>query len=201
DNITEVDYFVVEDTTQSEISKALISNEATTRADMDSAAAVRTGKVEARVNRVEGFAGGDLVRKGTFADGLPGDWPTGAYDSRVFRPADFGQTPPPSGEYVYLSRGLRDVFEGDPFIPGAWGGRKLRVTGYASGQHSTKDGWAGVMCLFANGSPTWVGVQATFSGQPGYRRFDDVIEIPAGVVSIRPWLQNAGDTGDISMEV
>ncbi|WP_324009244.1 hypothetical protein, partial [Parvimonas sp. M20] len=35
DNITEVDYFVVEDTTQSEISKALISNEATTRADMD----------------------------------------------------------------------------------------------------------------------------------------------------------------------
>ncbi|WP_447412639.1 hypothetical protein, partial [Clostridium perfringens] len=74
------------------------------------------------------------------------------YGTRVVRPAEFGQTPPTAGEYVFLFRGVRDNFEGDGWIKGAWGGKKVRVTGVASTEFSGAHAYIGINTRTAAGA-------------------------------------------------
>ncbi|WP_156347446.1 MULTISPECIES: hypothetical protein [unclassified Sphingomonas] len=179
--------------------KSRIATEETTRSTADSTLALRATTLESRAKRTEGFASGDLIRKGTFEDGNPGDWTGGA---SAFKPVDYNQPVPPSGQYVLLIRGVRDCFEGLEWISGAWGGRKLRVSGYASGQFSPTNSAAGVMIRRADGSVTWIGVRAANRYTAGYNRFDQTISLPPETVAVRPWMQNDGDAASTpDMEV
>ncbi|MDR6128783.1 hypothetical protein QE361_003203 [Sphingomonas sp. SORGH_AS802] len=157
-----------------------------------------------------------LVTKGDFADGDAGRWrfsfgQNGQIDSYLLQPAAHGQPVPPNGSaFVLHLRGARDSFEGtldkaDPvnggWIRGAWGGRKLRFTGLASGQYSAFDGNVGVFADGPNGQRYYMHGRACRAGVAGYEPFDFVLEMPAGTTEIIPWVQNPSANGDLTAQV
>ncbi|WP_447410758.1 hypothetical protein, partial [Clostridium perfringens] len=83
---------------------------------------------------------------------------------------------------VFLFRGVRDNFEGDGWIKGAWGGKKVRVTGVASTEFSGAHAYIGINTRTAAGALNWIGVHVGGPREQGYKPFDGTIPIAADVV-------------------
>lgn len=152
-----------------------------------SAADAATASINAGVSASSAAsrAGGNVVAMGSFSDGTIGTW-TGSV-------ANVAVSGVPDGSTRALRSTGRDAYEGS-LIPGVWGGRRLRVSGYgvAPGPYPFRIGIHGQTA--ANGSH-WVTTVASSANTTSWATISGEIVVPANVNRLRPFIQSEGPQG------